>query len=414
MPLTEVGIKAAKPSEKPFKLGDGGGLFLLVNPNGSRLWRMAYRFDGKQKLLAFGAYPEITLKSAREKREAARRTLAEGMDPGEQKRLAKLTRRVAAENTFAAVAAELLAKKAREGKAPATLTKLVWLVAFATPTIGKRPIAEISPAEILDVLRKVERRGRLESARRLRSVIGEVFRYAIATARAKDDPTYALRGALTTPRVKHRAAITDPAELGALLRAVDGFKGQPATVAALRLIPILFPRPGELRMAEWSEFDLGTAVWTIPASRTKMRREHRVPLPAQALAILRELHAFTGGGRLVFPGVGRGSRPGRPMEPRPISENTLNAALRRLGYGSDEVTAHGFRATASTLLNESGKWSRDVIERALAHQDEDDVRRAYARGEHWRERVAMAIWWADYLDTLRAGAKVIPLTRAGQ
>jgi len=247
----------------------------------------------------------------------------------------------------------------------------------------------------------VEIRGRHESARRLRSTIGGVFRYATATARAENDPTIALQGALTRPTVNHRAAVTDPTSLGALLRAVEGFEGQPATHAALKLIALLFPRPGELRGAEWSEFDLEAAVWTIPAARTKMRRIHRVPLPRQAVAVLEKLKLITGNSKLAFPGTRTAFRS--------ISENTLNAALRRLGYSKDEATSHGFRATASTLLNECGKWNPDAIERQLAHVEGNDVRRAYARGEHWDERVEMMQWWADHLDTLRIGGEVIAL-----
>jgi integrase len=252
-------------------------------------------------------------------------------------------------------------------------------------------------------LRKVESKGLYETARRMRSSIGEVFRYAIATARATADPTFALRGALTVPTVKHRAAITDPKELGALLRSIDGFQGQPTTIAALKLMALLFPRPGELRLAEWKEFDLEAAIWAIPATRTKMRREHRVPLSRQALAILEGLYPISGHAALVFPGL--------QGHLKPISENTLNLALRRLGFTQDEATAHGFRATASSLLNESGRFLVDVIERALAHQDTDAVRRACARGEHWQERVAMNQWWADHLDTLRDGAKVLPFDK---
>ena len=297
----------------------------------------------------------------------------------------------------------MLAKKRRDGKAATTLHKNEWALTFARPALGDRPIAEIGAADVLNVLRQVEARGRHDTAVRLRALIGQVFRYAIATARAENDPTFALRGALTTPKTKHRPAIIDPAELGAFLRTLDGFNGQPETLAALRLLPLVFTRPGELRMAEWAEFDLAKAVWTIPASRTKMRREHQVPLSRQALAILSELRALTGSRRLVFPGL-------RSPE-NPISENTLNAALRRLGYSHDELTAHGFRATASTLLNESGKFSADAIERALAHQDPDPVRRAYARGVFWKERVEMAEWWADYLDRLKAGGEVVPMKR---
>ena len=268
-------------------------------------------------------------------------------------------------------------------------------------SLGNRSITEIRPTDVLTVLRGVEQRGRHETARRLRSTISSVFRYAVATARAENDPTIALRGALTTPVVKPRAAVTDPKAFGALLRAIDGFDGQPATKAAFKLMALLFPRPGELRAAEWTEFDLDAAVWTIPASRTKMRRSHRVPLSHQAIRILNDLYAITGKGILVFPGV-------RTVL-RPISENTVNAALRRLGYSKDEATAHGFRATASTLLNESGKWNPDAIERQLAHVENNDVRRAYARGEHWEERVKMMKWWADHIDGLKIVGKVIAI-----
>jgi integrase len=252
-----------------------------------------------------------------------------------------------------------VAKLRRGGRADTTITKIEWLLSFVYPLLGDRHVKEIAPADVLVALQKVERRGRHETAGRLRSIIGAVFRYAVATARADNDPTFALRGALTTPVVKPRAAVTDPRAFGALLRAIDGFDGQPTTLAALKLMALLFPRPGELRMAEWTEFDLDAAVWTIPAMRTKMRRAHRVPLPRHAVAILKALGEVTGNGRLVFPCV--------RTTARPISENTLNAALRRLGYSKDQATAHGFRATASTLLNESGKWNADAIEQQLAH-----------------------------------------------
>lgn len=407
MPLSDVAIRSAKPGEGIRKLSDGGGLQLWVMPNGSKLWRLAYRLHGKQKLMAIGPYPAYSLAQARSAREDAKAILARGVDPSGKKRADKRAAADARGNTFEKIAAELVAKKRREGKATATLGKLEWLFGIANAEIGKRAIVEITAAEVLAALRKVEGRGNLETAKRLRSVIGEVFRYAIATGRASNDPTFALRGALTAPTVKHRAAITDPKELGALLRAISDFKGQPTTIAALKLMAYLFPRPGELRQAEWKEFDLDKAVWTIPASRAKMRREHRVPLPPQAIAILSELRMITGRSELAFPGYGRSGGEGRRVAPRPISENTLNGALRRMGYTADDMTAHGFRSAASTLLNESGKFSADAIERALAHQDADAVRRAYARGEHWQERVRMMTWWADYLDALRDGAKVI-------
>lgn len=412
MPLSDVAIRAAKPAATVQKLSDGGGLQLWLMPNGAKLWRLAYRFAGKQKKLAIGPYPAIGLSEARAKRQEAKAHLIAGRDPSIQKQADKAQALEAQGQTFAKVAAELLDKKRREGKAANTLAKLEWLYGLANAAIGDRPVSEVTAAEVLSALRKVEGKGRLETAKRLRAVIGEVFRYAIATARAENDPTFALRGALSAPVVKHRAAITDPVQLGGLMRAIDGFQGQPSTNAALKLMAYLFPRPGELRMAEWREFDLEKAVWTIPAIRAKMRRKHRVPLPRQALAVLNELRPISGGGRLVLPGYGVSGGEGRKIEQRPISENTLNGALRRMGFAQDEMSSHGFRAAASTLLNESGKFSADAIERALAHQDPDAVRRAYARGEHWPERVAMAQWWADQLDAWRDGAKVIPLARA--
>ena len=397
--LTDTKVKNAKPGERPYKLGDGGWLYLLVKPSSAKLWRMAYRYAGREKLLALGAYPEVSLKEAREKRDAERARLRNGFDPGEVRKVERLTRANEAATTFKVVAEEFLARQGGRKRSDATLTKNRWLLELAYPDLGNRPIASIKAAEVLAVLRKVEARGRLETANRLRAIIGAVFRHAIATVRAEVDPTTALRGALQAPEVTHRAAITDPAALGGLLRAIDGFVGQPVTGAALRLLPLVFTRPGELRMARWSEVSLDEAVWRIPAERTKMRREHLVPLPTQALAILRQLHALTGKGGLLFPSIRSAHRP--------MSDNTLNAALRRLGYGKDEVTAHGFRATASTLLNESGRFSSDAIERALAHQDPDPVRRAYARGSFWKERVEMAQWWADHLDILREGGEIV-------
>lgn len=409
MALTDVRIRQTKPDAKPLKLSDGGGLQLVISPAGGRSWKLAYRFSGRQRELTIGPYPEFGLAEARAERDKAKRLLAAGIDPATQKQLTKLAKASSDACTFAVIAGELLDKKRREGRAASTLLKLEWLFGLANAEFGDRPVADTTAPEVLAALKKVEKRGRLETAKRLRAVVGEVFRYAIATGRATTDPTFALRGALTAPVVKHRAAVTNAADLGALLRAIDGFQGQPTTTAALKLMAYLFPRPGELRMAEWSEFDLDGAVWTIPAERTKMRRLHRVPLPRQALAILHELKAITGYGALVFPGYGMSGGTGRKVAPKPISENTLNGALRRMGYGPDDMTAHGFRAAASTLLNESGKWSADAVERALAHQETDPVRRAYARGEHWKERVDMAQWWADQLDAWREGGKVIPM-----
>ena len=363
---------------------------------------LAYRFDGKQKTLALGIYPAVSLEEARRRRDEAKQLLARSIDPSVQR---KAVRQAGEDSSFRAVAEEVIAKLEREGRAHATLTKKRWLLDFAYPTIGDRPVVEITARDLLALLRKIEGRGLHETARRLRSTCGMVFRYAIATGRAERDPSVDLRGALTVPQVNHRATIVDPKSIGALLRAIDSFDGQPATRAALRLGAYVFVRPGELRHAEWKEFDLDTAVWGIPAEKMKMRRPHRVPLARQPLAILRELQEITGNGRWLFPSVRTFTRP--------ISENTLNAALRRLGYGSEEMCIHGFRSMASSRLNEMGRWNPDAIERQLAHQEPNAVRRAYTHGaDFWNERMQMMQAWADYLDQLRDGGKVVPLSKA--
>jgi len=383
-----------KPAGSPLKHSDGGGLHLLISPRGSKLWRLAYRYAGKQKTLALGTYPATSLSDARHKRDLAKRLLAVGVDPSEQAKLDKIAKRALDANTFAAVADEFLRKTEREGKAEATMIKKRWLIDLARSDLGARPISEISAAEVLVPLRKIESLGNYETARRLRAVIGQVFRYAISTAKAENDPTFGLKGALTTPTVTHRAAVTDWTAFAGLLRALWGYEGTPETRAALRLMALLYPRPGELRQAEWSEFDLDRAVWTIPAQRSKMRREHRKPLPSLAAEILRDLRNHTGNRRLAFPSM--------QSPERPLSENTLNAALRRLGYAQWEMTSHGFRATASTLLNESGKWHADAIEAELGHVGADEVRRAYHRAAYWEERIRMAAWWAGEIESLRA------------
>jgi integrase len=403
MPLKDVTLRNARASAKPRKLSDGGGLHILIQPTGSKLWRLAYRFAGKQKTLALGVYPVISLEEARRLRDEAKKLLARSVDPLVQR---KADKQAGKDSDFRAVAEEVIAKLEREERAQATLTKKRWLLDFAYPAFGDRPVTEITARDLLALLRKIEGRGLYETARRLRSTCGMVFRYAIATGRAERDPSVDLRGALTAPRrVNHRATIIDPKSIGALLRAIDGFDGQPTTLAALRLAAYVFVRPGELRLAEWNEFDLATAVWTIPAEKMKMRRPHRVPLARQPLAILRELKQITGDGRWLFPSVRTFTRP--------ISENTLNAALRRLGYGSEEMCTHGFRGMASTRLNEMGRWNPDAIERQLAHQEANAVRRAYTHGaEFWAERVEMMQAWADYLDGLKEGGKVLPLIKA--
>ncbi|HWA70118.1 MAG TPA: integrase arm-type DNA-binding domain-containing protein [Rhizomicrobium sp.] len=402
MSLTDLECRKTQSSEKLIKLSDTSGLQLWVYPNGTKVWRFAYRFGGKQKLLALGRYPATTLLQARMGRDKAKVQLDEGSDPGHVKKLARLEAEFPGDS-FEIVAKEYLAKLRREGRADATMTKAEWLLDFALPVLGHLSVSAVRPIEVLAVLRTVEKRGRYDTARRLRSTIGAVFRYAVATARAQVDPTAPLLGALTAPTVTPRAAVTDPKAFGGLLRAIDGYSGQKTTQAALKLMALLFPRPGELRASEWSEFNLEEAVWTIPAERTKMRRAHRVPLAPQAIVILENLHSITGTGALVIPGV-------RTVR-QPMSENTFNAALRSLGYSQDEATAHGFRASASTMLNESGLWSADAIERQLAHVENNDVRRAYARGQNWDERVKMMTWWADYLDRLKSVGKVVQIDR---
>jgi integrase len=397
MPLSVVAIKAAKGREKKYKLADDGGLHLLVTPAGGRYWRMNYRHLGKQKTLSFGVWPETGLADAREQRDAARKLLAKGNDPADHIKLERVAASIAASNTFKAVADEWLEKAEHEGRAVTTLKKLRWLLNFINQSIGARPIASISAHEVLLMLRKMEKAGRYETVKALRSTCSQIFRYAIATARAERDVASDLRGALIAPKVVHRAAITTPREAGGLLRAIDGFEGFPNTKAAILLLAHVFVRPGELRFAEWQEFDLKKGIWTIPADKMKMRRPHSVPLSGQGLKIISTIGHDASYSKYLFPSL-------RSVA-KPMSENTINAALRRLGFAQDEMTAHGFRAMAATLLNEMGIWNPDAIERQLAHCDNNSVRRAYARGEYWDERVRMMQHWSDYLDLLRDGAK---------
>ncbi len=352
-----------------------------------------------KKTLAIGVYPATGLRDAREAKERAKRLLKKGIDPGQHRRAENTNRAAAHTNTFDAVAAELLEKKRRERKADRTIVKFNWFLSLASPGIGSRPIAEISAPEILAILRPIEARGRHETAKKLRGAIGQVFRFAVATGRAQGDPTGVLKGALAAPVVNHRAAIIEPKAFGGLLRAIANYDGGPETRAALELLALTFVRPGELRAAEWVEFDLDAGVWSIPGEKMKMKRPHRVPLATRAVTILRQLQTITGQGKYLFPSV--------RSTTRCMSENTINAALRRMGFAKDEMTGHGFRAVASTLLNESGKWNADAIEAQLAHVENDAVRRAYHRADYWTERVSMMNFWADYLDELRVGAKVI-------
>jgi integrase len=395
--LTQLHLTSAKPQAKPYTLSDGHGLALTIQTTGAKLWRFRYRYGGAAKTLHIGSWPTVSLADARERCREARKALAAGLDPVLEKKRARIAARFAVATCFREVALEWIAKCEREGRAQITLDKIHWLLGMAYPLIGSHPINSITPSEALAVLRKVEAKGRYESARRMRSILSRVFRYGIATARCDRDVAADLRGALTTPKTVHHAAVTDPTEVGILLKTMDGYTGQDVTRMALRLSPHLFVRPGELRQAEWTEIDFDKAIWSIPVERMKMRRAHKVPLSRQVLAMIDELRQISGHRRYLFPCMGN---PRRPM-----CENSVNQALRRLGYGSDEMTAHGFRALAATLLNEMGRWNPDAIERQLAHQEASSVRRAYARGEYWDERVAMMQYWSDHLDELRNGAE---------
>ncbi|WP_343529055.1 integrase arm-type DNA-binding domain-containing protein [Sphingomonas sp.] len=396
--LTVVQIRALKPAERPYKVADSDGLYLLVQPSGALLWRFRYRCCGIERKLSLGSFPDVTLVQARRKRDEAKAELDDGIDPVEEKRQRRLKAELAAQTTFALVAEEYIQKMEREGRSPATIKKARWFLEFLDG-IAKRPIAAITPHELLDVLKRVERRGHHETALRLRSFAGRVFRYGFATLRTERNPADILRGALTVPRVKHHAAIVEPEKVGDLLRAIDGYTGRPETLHALRIAPHVFLRPGELRQAKWSEIDFAEKVWRVPAERMKMKQPHAVPLSRQVLFLLQDLRSLARDSEFLFPAL--------HTTKRCISDNTLNVALRRLGFENDEMTSHGFRAMASTLLNESGLWHPDAIERALAHGEKDKVRAAYHRGAHWAERVRMAQWWSDYLDQLRIGGAVI-------
>lgn len=395
MPLSDIQVRNLKPREKAYKVSDFEGLFVLVKPNGSKLWQMKYRLYGKERLFSIGVYPDVTLAQARKAKEEARAKIAAEIDPSEAKQTEKRVKREEAGQTFEKIGAEFLDKQRKEGKTKATLDKTEYHLKLANSDFGRRPITEITAPMILKTLRKVEAKGNYETAHRLRARIGSVFRYAVASGMAEIDPTYALRDALIRPTRVHRAAITDPMALGRLMNEIDGFDGQATTRIALKLLAMLAQRPGEIRHAKWAEIDLANKIWAIPAEKMKMRRDHVVPLPVQAIALLDELRRMNGNGEYLFPSL-------RTWK-RPMSENTLNAALRRMGYSGDEMTAHGFRASFSTLANESGLWHPDAIERALAHVEKNEVRRAYARGDYWEERVKLADWWAGYLDELKTG-----------
>ncbi|MEK7994745.1 MAG: tyrosine-type recombinase/integrase [Planctomycetota bacterium] len=391
MRLTQIHITKARPKEKPYKLSDGGGLHLLVQPNGRKGWRFRYRLFDKANMLSFGNFPEVSLADAREKTIEARKLVARGINPSHRRKEDRIAASIVASNTFGVVATEYLGTLQTNGITPKTYEKNRWLLLDLAAPLENRPMTSITSAELLELLKRVEKSGRYHTAHRLRGTIGAVFRFAIATLRATTDPTYALRGALSKPQVQHRAAITDERQLGALMQSIDEHDGWPTLRAALQLLALTMTRPGEVRHMRKAEIDLKRAVWRIPAERMKMRRPHDVPLSRQAVAVLEGIwDASTG--ELVLPSL--------RSNLKTLSENAMNSALRRMGYTKDEVTAHGFRSSASTILNERG-WNPDVIEAALAHQDEDEVRRAYNRATHWDARVKMLQAWADLLDDFR-------------
>jgi integrase len=392
MSLSQFAIQNARAKEKPYKLSDGDGLHLLVQPNGSKLWRFRYRFAGRENMLTFGPFPATSLADARSKRDEARKLIAAGSDPSVKRKLDKIAAATATQNTFGAVAAEYLVNLEAQGAAEATKSKNRWMLEDLAAPLAGRPIAEIVPAEILDLLKRIEKSGRRETAHRLRGVMGSVFRYAVVTLRATSDPTVVLRGALLSPNVQHRAAITDEKQLGGLLRSVDEYDGWPTIRAALQLLALTMTRPGDVRGMRRSEINFEKAMWRIPAGRMKMRRPHDVPLSAQALRILKDIWSLSDGGDLVLLSI-------RSVN-KPLSENAMNSALRRMGYTKEDMTAHGFRSAASTILNERG-FNPDVIEAALAHQDENDIRRAYNRATYWPERVKLMEAWANMLDEFR-------------
>jgi len=407
MALTDTAIKAAKPADKPVKMTDGDGLYLLIHPNGGKWWRFDYRFDGKRKTLSMGVYPEVSLRDARDRRDDARRKIANQIDPGEHRKANKNARADAVANSFETVAREWFSKMLATWT-PDHADKIIKrLERDVFPWMGDKPIADLTAPAVLTTIRRIEARGRLETAHRALQNCGQVFRYAVATGRAERDPAGDLRGALPPTREKHMAAITDPVEVGALLRAIDAFRGTLIVQSALKLSALVFVRPGELRQAEWAEIDLDKGEWNIPASRMKgwarkgITTPHLVPLAPQAVAILRDLQPLTGRGQFVFSG----------RDPKKCMSNAaVNAALRRMGYDTKtEMTGHGFRAMARTILHEELGIDREAIEHQLAHAVPDALGTAYNRTKFIKERRTMMQRWADYLDKLKAGAEIVPL-----
>jgi len=398
MPLTDVAVRQAKPGPQIRRMSDGKGLFLEVRPNGAKYWRLAYRFGGKQKLLALGVYPDVTLAKAREKRDEARKKLVDGIDPSQARKALKAAQ--ANEDSFETIAREWFARKSPAWAESHYSKVITRLEKDIFPRIGFKPINEITAPELLTVLRFIEERGAVDTAHRAKQNCSQIFRYAIATGRAERDPAADLRGALHSTRKNHYSTIVEPAKIVGLMRAIEGYSGSLIVRCALRFAPLVFVRPGELRNAEWTEIDFANAEWRIPAAKMKMKTMHLVPLSRQALDILREILPITGEGKYIFPG--------ERTRTRPMSNNTVNAALRRLGYSKEEMTGHGFRAMASTRLHEIG-WPSDVIERQLAHVERNPVKAAYCHAEYLPERRKMMQTWADYLEGLCQGSqKIVP------
>lgn len=391
--LTDTAVRNAKAGPKPRKMADGSGLYLIVTPAGGRWWRLKYRFEGKEKLLSLGTYPDVSLKQARQRRDEARKLLTQGVDPSALRKAEKL----APSDTFEALAREWLATREKTWTPRHTEGVVARLERHVFPFIGSKPIREIAAPDLLAVIRRIEAQGIAETARRALQVAGQIFRYAVATGRADRDPSGDLRGTLAPKVERHFSALVDPQAVGGLMRAIEAYEGHFVTRCALRLAPLVFVRPGELRQAEWSEFDLENAEWRIPAAKMKMKEQHIVPLSRQAVEVLGELQALTGDGRHVFPSA--------RTKDRAMSENAVLAALRRMGFTKAEMTGHGFRSTASTILHEQG-WPSDVIERQLAHAERNKVKASYNHAQHLPERRKMMQWWADYLDALRTGGQV--------
>ena len=399
MPLTDTFIRNAKPGEKPLRHFDGRGLYLEISPTGGKWWRLKYRFDGKEKRLSLGVYPDVSLKDARERRDDARKLLANEIDPSENRKAAKAAKVERAANSFEVVAREWYAKHSPSWSPNHGDRIIRRLERDIFPWIGGKPIAGVSAPQLLDVVRHIERRGALETAYRALGNCGQVFRYAVATGRAERDPSGDLRGALPPVKGKHFASVTEPKKVAEVLRALDGYEGTLTVHCALRLAPLVFVRPGELRHAEWADIDLDTSEWRYTVTKTDT--QHIVPLSRQAVEILQELHPLTGCGRYVFPGARSGARP--------MSDNAILAAMRRMGIGKDEMSGHGFRAMARTILDEVLGFRPDFIEHQLAHTVRDSNGRAYNRTAHLPERRKMMQEWADYLDELKAGAEVVPI-----